>query len=177
MLEVHVPQGLEVRVLSWAPIRNTHMSLIESIKHAHLCARKDRDAKRSALLSTLLGEAQMIGKNNGNRESTDGEVTAVIKKMISNTNETINILNKTNAASGDTYTDLQDEVATLSIFLPAQLTTFGLTNVLTNLIALNNATSIKDMGRIMKLLKEKYDGQYDGTEASKIIKGLLSVAG
>lgn len=154
------------------------MSLIDSIKLSSLTARKQRDAKKAALLSTLLADAQMVGKNNGNRESTDGEVTAVIKKMINNTNETINILNKSETETGvdsGQIADLLAEVSILSIFLPPQLTVTGLTNVLSNLIAINNATSIKDMGRIMKLLKEQYDGQYDGTEASKIIKGLLNV--
>ena len=77
------------------------MSIVTNIKAASLQARKDRNAPKAALLSTLLGEVQMIGKNNGNRESTDGEAIAVIKKMLNNTTETLNILFANN--QGDTY--------------------------------------------------------------------------
>lgn len=150
------------------------MSLIDTIKAASLQARKERNAKRAALLSTLLGDAQMVGKNNGNRETTDGEVVAIIKKMINNTNETINILNKSEQEGTSGVADLTEEVAVLTTFLPAQLTATALTNIISNIIALNEAASIKDMGKIMKALKEQYDGQYDGTEASAIIKSRLS---
>ena len=150
------------------------MSLIDTIKAASLQARKERNAKRAELLSTLLGDAQMVGKNNGNRETTDGEVVAIIKKMINNTNETINILNKSEQEGTSGVADLTEEVAVLTTFLPAQLTATALTNIISNIIALNEAASIKDMGKIMKALKEQYDGQYDGTEASAIIKSRLS---
>lgn len=155
------------------------MSLITTIKSLSLQARKDRNAKKAALLSTLLGEAQMVGKNNGNRESTDGEVVAVIKKMINNTNETIDILNKSSTETGvdsGQVADLLAEVAVLNTLLPQQLSTEELSNVINNLIVINNATSIKDMGKIMKMLKEEYEGAYDGTEASKLIKAQLNVA-
>lgn len=150
------------------------MSIIESISHEYLIARKNRNAKKSALLSTLLSEAQMVGKNNGNRKSTDGEVVAVIKKMINNTNETINILSKSETDTGQ-VADLLAELTTLSLFLPPQLSEQELKNVISTLVAITNAKSIKDMGKVMKKLKEDFDGRYDGTEASKIIKEQLNV--
>lgn len=151
------------------------MSILATIKTASLQARKERNTKKAALLSTLISEASMVGKNNGNRESTDGEVVAVIKKMIANVNETIDILNKSNQETGQVF-DLVEEGNLLYTFLPKQLTTEELSNVISTLVAVNNATSIKDMGKVMKALKEQYEGQYDGSEASKIIKGQLNVS-
>lgn len=42
--------------------------LIVKIKHDQLVARKNRDQIESTLLTTLIGEADMVGKNNGNRD-------------------------------------------------------------------------------------------------------------
>jgi hypothetical protein len=59
------------------------MSLIQTIKADQVQARKARSASAS-ILTTLIGEAEMIGKNAGDRESTDEEVIAIIKKFIKN---------------------------------------------------------------------------------------------
>ena len=64
------------------------MSLIQDIKSASLVARKARETKKAESLITLYSEASMIGKNDGNRESTDAETIAVIKKFIKNIDET-----------------------------------------------------------------------------------------
>jgi|SRR5271157_495879 len=149
------------------------MSILATIKAASLQARKNKETKKAALLSTLISEASMVGKNNGNRESTDGEVIAIVKKMVANANEIIDTLNRMPHVESNVG-DLLEEVAVLSAFLPKQLSTQELTNCITNLINCYNATSIKDMGKIMKKLKEDFEGHYDGTEASKIIKEKLS---
>ena len=63
------------------------MSLIQTIKTAQVAARKARDPSAS-LLTTLIGEAEMVGKNAG-REVTDQEVVATIKKFIKGIDETL----------------------------------------------------------------------------------------
>ena len=59
------------------------MTLIEQIKAAQLTARKNRDAAAAASLTTLIGEAEMIGKN-ANRVVHDLEVVGILKKFIDN---------------------------------------------------------------------------------------------
>jgi len=153
------------------------MSMIDTIKSLYLQARKERNAKKAALYSTLLGEAQMVGKNNGNRESTDGEVIAVIKKMVANTKETRALIATTMVDLSQTHqvVDLSNELEWLNALLPTQITGDALVSEIDLAIASVGATSIKQMGQVMKVLKEKFDGQYDGTEASKIIKEKLNV--
>jgi len=51
--------------------------------------------------------------------------------------------------------------------------TSSLLNVIAALCHEVNASSIKDMGKVMKLLKERYDGQFDGASASTFIKAQL----
>jgi uncharacterized protein YqeY len=157
------------------------MTMIAAIKQLSLQARKERTAKKAALYSTLLGEAQMVGKNNGNRESTDGEVIAVIKKMVANTKEMLDLVANAQVMQLDEQTrikidDTANELEWLTALLPTQITGETLALAIDALITQNGFTSIKDMGKLMKVIKETYDGQYDGTEASKIVKEKLSVA-
>jgi hypothetical protein len=144
------------------------MSLLAHIKAQNIAARKARLSAVSNLLTTLIGEAEMVGKNAG-REVSDAEVLAVIRKFIKNINETISIL-------GDN--DLRTTIAlaerqTLETFLPQQLTTAQLEQIISS-IRVEISAGPKDMGRVLALLKSRFDGQYDGKTASMIAKVMLS---
>lgn len=143
------------------------MSLIGKIKEAQLQARKDRKETESALLTTLLSEASLPGKNSGNRESTDDEVVAVVKKFIKNTDETLEALK---FLSDGRVAKAIHEKKILESFLPKQLTEDELRAIIS---AELNKDGPKQMGRIMSALKTSYAGLYDGAVASRIAKELL----
>jgi uncharacterized protein YqeY len=145
------------------------MSLLQTIKAAQLQARKARDTIASNVLTTLIGEAEAIGKNAGNRETTDAEVVAIAKKFIKNMDETIALIKHPQALA-----DLQRERSIVERYLPKQLTGVELIGILESLINELNAHTLREMGKIMKVLKERYDGQYDGATASALIKGMLT---
>jgi uncharacterized protein YqeY len=136
------------------------MSLFQTIKAKHLDARKSRNAALSSLLSTLLGEAAMPGKNDGNRESLDEEVQAVIRKFIKNI-ESLPVEAKT-AESAYEHQVLCD-------FLPKQLTEAELRIIVGVYVTLGAA----NMGAVMKQLKAEHEGTYNGALASKLIKELM----
>jgi uncharacterized protein YqeY len=140
------------------------MSLLQKIKDDQLQARKQSLKEIASILTTLIGEASKIGKDDGNRESTDAEVVAVIKKFIKNINETLSV---------KVSSDLLLEKATLEAYLPEQLTGDDLVIAVKRACLRAEAESVRDMGKVMKELKEKHDGQYDGKEASNIVKELL----
>jgi uncharacterized protein len=144
------------------------MSLLQQIKSAQLQARKDRATITANVLTTLIGEAEAIGKNAGNRETTDSEVVAIAKKFIKNIDETISLIKDPTA-----HGDLLLERMAVEQFLPKQLTADDLKFVLVELTNELNAHTLREMGKVMKVLKERYDGQYDGATASTLIKQLL----
>lgn len=146
------------------------MSLLQTIKDAQLQARKNRQADAAASLTTLIGEATSIGKNDGNRDTTDAEIVAVVKKFIKNINETISALPPTDAR----VQTFSAEKVLYETFLPSQMTTEQLKVAIVQLTDELNAHTIRDMGKVMKALKERYDGQYDGAAASGLIKTVLS---
>jgi uncharacterized protein YqeY len=134
--------------------------LIEQIKTQQLAARKSGNS-HAAALTTLLSEASMIGKNDGNRLTTDGEVVAVVKKFIKNLDETILAIE----SRGGLATPQIAERAFLSTFLPQQLTEADLREI---------AEVYSSLPAFMKRLKDSYPGQYDGKLASTVGKSVFT---
>lgn len=132
------------------------MTLMEQIKAKQIAARKAGHSQDASLLTTLLGEAAMVGKN-ANRETTDAEVVAVVKKFVKNIDETVTAL----ATRGQNVGVFLAERAVLEQFLPMQLSESALLEV---------AKCQENMPAFMKHLKENFAGKYDGKLASQVAK-------
>ena len=145
------------------------MSIIQTIKNKSLEARKGNYEVAKNLLVTLYSEAANVGKNAGNRETTDAECIAVIKKFIKGTDETINALN------GDVRANIAiQEKVILESLLPKQMTEEDIRAEIASIVSGIVNPTPKSMGIVMKTLKDKYDGLYDGNTASKIVKEILA---
>ena len=68
----------------------------------------------------------------------------------------------------------REEIAIIRAFMPAQMDEAGMKQAATAVIAELGASSIKDMGKVMAAMKERYAGQMDFARASAIIKEVLS---
>lgn len=147
------------------------MTLVEQIKIDSLSARKAKDGLKATLLTTLYSEAANVGKNNGNRDTTDAEAIAVVKKFLKGVDETLNFL-------GEKVDPRRDvalvEKAILEAFLPKQMSESELKVAIADLIDALPEKNPKQMGVLMKQLKERYDGQYDGQVAAGLIKQALA---
>jgi uncharacterized protein YqeY len=141
------------------------MTLIDKIKADQLQARKDRDPLKSVLLTTLIGEASLIGTNDGKREVTDAEVVAVVKKFIKGIDETLKYLGDHAPAQSKV---VKSEKDMLEVYLPKQYDDYELKVLI---LGANLANTSK--GQIMKYLKDNYAGQYDGKVAAKVFDELL----
>lgn len=152
------------------------MSLLNDIKAKQLELRKaqmhdkiDRNIEIS-LLTTLYSEASVPGKN-AQRESTDAEVIAVIKKFVKNNDECMSSAG--DRRDSDWCDRLSIERGVLDLFLPKQLTVDELKEIIGGFIAANGIAGPKGTGLVMKMLKEQYDGLYDGRIASDVVRGFL----
>ena len=139
------------------------MTILQTIKNDQLTARKNRDVIQASILTTLIGEASMVGKNNGNRETTDLEVIAVIKKFINNINESLSVKDSD---------ILRTERNILNAYVPQQMSDLDLKEYITGIISAMRLSS-KDAGIVMKELKATQEGLYDGKRAIQITKELL----
>lgn len=135
------------------------MTLLETIRKAQLQARKEKRAADASTLTTLIGESEMIGKNDGNRASTDAEVVNVIKKFVKNIDETLNVLAK-DSSKADRVEALTGEKALLVTFLPQQLSEDQLRTILGGFVSASTEKNPKMMGKVLASLKEQYAGQY-----------------
>lgn len=140
--------------------------LIERIKADLLTARKARATVAANSLTALVGEAVMVGKNAGNRESTDEEVVATVRKFLKNLEET-----KRNLVVHNKDTSVcEEEIVIISRYLPQQMSADELKTAIAAIVA---ETAGANMGVVMKVLKEKYAGLYDGKLASTLTKEVL----
>lgn len=144
------------------------MTLLEQIKQESLAARKARDTAGATLLTTLLSEVSMVGKN-ANRETTEAEAIAVVKKFLKNNNDTL-----ARITDSDAIAALQSENRILEKFIPAQLSGIEIKNELLSIITQKSLSGPKSMGALLQEFKLKHEGKYDGATASKFAKELLN---
>lgn len=149
----------------------SNTSLLARIKSDQFEARKARSEPHASLLTTLYAEAAIIGKDNGNRESTDDEVMAVVKKFVKN----INIcLAEAASMPADSVEGLKAELGILMEYLPAQLTEDQIRDILWDMseqhkLAEGGVGRVPlNVGKIMKHFKDNYNGQYDAKQLSQI---------
>lgn len=150
------------------------MSVQKEIKSAQLQARKNKNKFKSGVLTALMSEVAIIGKNAGNRETTDAEALKVITKFKKGVNETTQIVldqvEKTGENLGDKLYNLEMELAIYNDFLPKQMSE----NELKTAIEVIVSQGAGNIGTVMGKLKAEYSGMYDGKMASGLIKEVLN---
>ena len=102
----------------------------------------------------------------------DGQVLAVLEKMIKQRKESIAQFESGGRA--DLVAKEQAELAVLHPYLPAQMSDAEIDALIAEAVAASGATSIKDMGKVMGLVKAKAQGKADMGAVSARIKQKLS---
>jgi uncharacterized protein YqeY len=135
--------------------------------HARVKAQSENPSHgvKAKLLTTLIGEAAMIGKNAGNRETTDDEAIAVIQKFVKNINETL-------ASHHDKMTDeaivaANAELVILSQYLPEKLTDEQIVSEIAGLGISNAEKSYK--GSVFAHFKKNFAGKYDAADIMRLM--------
>lgn len=155
------------------------MSLLAKIQADALAARKERKTLEATLLTTLLAEAARKGKDDGNRESTDEEVVAVVNKFIKNNDDAIKALwvpekVDTNEARCAKRDQLQMEQVILFGYLPKQASKEEIASAVNELVAGLAEKSMKQVGAVMSQLQKRFEGNFDKALASTLVKAALT---
>jgi uncharacterized protein YqeY len=145
--------------------------MIEKIRSDLVEARKARtDNAKISLLTTLVGEAVRVGKDAGNRETTDAETMAVVKKFVKNAEQTQADLAKYGRDTGS----IQNEIAILTEYLPAALPVGEVEKVVEEIVAgLADPLAKSAIGQVNKTLKERFGDAFDGSTMVPIVKRIL----
>ena len=105
-------------------------------------------------------------------EVTDDLLIDVVNKQIKMRNDSIQEFQKANR--DDLVAKTEQELEVLKVYLPEQLTIEEVTNIIEAAITETNATSIKDMGNVMKTITPKIKGRFDMKTVSEIIRKKLN---
>ena len=106
------------------------------------------------------------------KETNDEDIKKLLKKMIKQRDESIEIYKKNNRQ--DLLSVEQKEHEIISTFLPKQLGEQETKNICDDLIKKLNAASIKDMGKVMGALKKDYAATLDFSKAGSYLKETLN---
>ena len=102
----------------------------------------------------------------------DEEVIGVLKKMIKQRNDSCDAYKK--AGRDDLFNNEKNEIKVISEFLPNQLNEEETLKICEEIIKNTQASSMKDMGKVMSVLKTKHGNVLDFSNVSKILKTLLN---
>ena len=150
------------------------MSLIDQIRQDSIDARKKGNKVSGALLTTLFAEAARVGKDAGNRASTDEEVVKTVRKFLKNAEETLAVANS-DISRTEAKERLETEISLLNGYLPQTMSQAELKAAIATIVA--GLTPPKAMGQVMAALKAAHGGAYDGKLASQLVKESLSNQG
>ena len=150
------------------------MSLKNQIEEKLNQALKNKDKNiypTLRLIVSAIKDAEIANRSKGKKDLSDSEISAILKKMIKQRNESCEVYKK--AGRNELLENETKEINVINSFLPKQLSEEETKKVCEEVIKSTGASSLKDMGKIMGVLKSKYAQTLDFSKVSVIIKGLL----
>ena len=146
----------------------------DQIKSALTGAMKGGDKPRTAtlrLVQAAIKNRDIELRGGPEPKDDDSVVTEVLQKMIKQRRESIEMYRK--GAREELAEAEAAEVAVIEQFLPRQMGDAEIGAAIDALVAETGAASVKDMGRVMALMKERHAGQLDMSKASQMVKAKL----
>ena len=133
-------------------------------------AMRSGDETRKSTLRMALS-AMKLAEVEKNAQMDEAAYLAVIQKEIKLRRESIADAEKANRP--ELITQAEAEIAILQAYLPAALSEKELENLAKDAIAEVGATSVREMGQVMKILMPRLQGRATGDQASQVVRRLL----
>ena len=125
------------------------------------------------LILSAIKDQDIVNRSGPNKKETDDDdIKKLLKKMIKQRAESIQIYKKGNRQ--DLLEVEQKEHEIISSFLPKQLSEEETKSICNEMIKKLNAGTIKEMGKIMRALKEEYSDNLDFSKAGSYLKEILN---
>lgn len=147
----------------------------DNIKAAQVAAMKAGEKDRLAAVRLILAKLKdrdIELRTSANVPDDDAVVVEVLQKMVKQRRESIALYEQ---GGRQELADVEKaELAVIETFLPAQMDEAATTAAIQAIKAEVGASSVKDMGRVMAVLKERHGTQLDMSKASALVKAALS---
>lgn len=141
--------------------------MLKTLQADMIAAMKAGEKNRKDVLSALIARTKLLAKNDKNREVTDRDVIQAVEKTIKDTSDT-----KEFAIKAGRDTEAFDfEIATVSHYLPKQLTTDELVKIVNDLVSAGpEGKAVR--GFVMKNMNAEYKGSFNPQDVNKILSDL-----
>ena len=146
-------------------------ALLSSIQEEVKTALKSGEKFRASTLRLIVSALKLEEKNKA-KALTDNEALEILTKMIKQRKDSISQFETANRM--ELAQKEKDEIEIIQNYLPEQLSEEELSVLIKEVIKEINAESIKDMGKVMGILKPKITGKADAGIASGLVKKHLS---
>lgn len=141
--------------------------LLEDLKKS----MKEKNEIRKNAVQMVRAAILQVEKDNG-VTLNDEKIIQIIAKEVKKRKDSLEDYKK--GGREDIVEQVKNEIEILSEYLPQQLTKEEITQIVKQIIEQEQATSIKEMGKVMKAAKEKMGASADGKTINEIVKELLN---
>lgn len=148
--------------------------LRDEINAALKDAMKAQDKRRTStlrLVTAALKDRDIEARGAGKEAPGDDEIRALLQKMIKQRQESLDIYTK--AGREDLAAQERAEIEIISGYLPQQMSEAEQRQAVEGVVQELGAAGMKDMGRVMGALKERYAGRMDMAKAGAVVKAAL----
>jgi uncharacterized protein YqeY len=150
-------------------------TLRQQLTEAMKDAMRAKDSQRLGVLRMVLAaikDRDIAARTETSREGvSDADVIQVLQKLVKQRREAADAFDS--GGRPELSANERAEAAIIETFLPAQMDEAASTAAIRTAIAESGASSIKDMGKVMALLRERHAGVMDMAKASPMVKSLL----
>ncbi len=138
-------------------------------------AMRHKETRRVATLRLILAAIKEMEISNRDKADNDGltdnDITLILAKMVKQRNDSIRLYEE--GGRIDLAEQERAEITVIEGYLPKQMSNDEIKDVCADVKAELQASGLKDMGRCMGLIKDRYAGQMDMGQASKTMKSAL----
>ena len=163
-----LPPSLKILTKGVPVLRDDiNKALTEAMK-----AKNERAVSTLRMVNSTLKNADIEARGTGKPALTDADVLPLLQKMIKQRQESVELYQKGGRA--DLVKQEQEEIAIISGYLPKQMSDAEMTAAIEAAVKETGAAGMKDMGKVIGVLRGKYAGQMDMAKASGMVKAKLT---
>ncbi|MGE0844899.1 MAG: GatB/YqeY domain-containing protein [Flavobacteriaceae bacterium] len=148
--------------------------LREEISAALSEATKSQSRRRMCtlrLITAAIKDRDIAARGAGKDKVSDDEIRLMMQKMIKQRDESIELYEK--GGRLDLAEQERQEIGIIRDFLPKQMSDAEIANACEHVVREIGATGLRDMGKCMGVIKQRYPGQMDFSRANQVIKELI----
>lgn len=147
----------------------------DAINAALKQAMLDQDRRRTStlrLINAAIKDRDIAARSTGKDPVSEQEILEILTRMIRQRRESAKAYEEGNRL--DLAEEEREEIAVIQSFLPAQFNEAELHSICAEAVKQTGAAGLRDIGKCMQALKDRYPGRLDFGKASSLVKGMLT---